>query len=73
MNNHTPYTNGKWREGSVMDSVLTYEQKLIIAKREHEQEREYLRAWDDAIKENYRRIRDKHEYRRMLKELEVEL
>lgn len=56
-----------------MDSVLTYEQKLIVAKREQETRASYVRWWKGAIEKNYRRIKAKHEYRRILKELEVEL
>lgn len=31
-------------------------------------ERDYLKDWDDAIKENYDKIRAKHEERRYLNE-----
>ncbi len=49
------------------------EQTLKEAKRIYDEEKAYLRAWDEAIAENYRRIRDKHEERRLMCELEGEL
>lgn len=49
------------------------EQTLKEAKRIHDEDKAYLRDWDAAIAENYRRIRDKHEERRLMRELEGEL
>jgi hypothetical protein len=48
------------------------EQTLKEAKRIYDEEREYLRDWDKEIAENYRRIRNKHEERRLMRELEGE-
>jgi hypothetical protein len=57
--NHTPYTEGKWREGSVMDSVLTYEQKLereiIIRKICKANDKKRM----DDRKKHYKQLRDK--------------
>lgn len=49
---------------------MAYEQKLILAKREHEARSNYVKWWKDAIAENYRRIRAKHEECRLMRELE---
>lgn len=49
------------------------EQTLKEAKRIYDAEKKYLRDWDAAIAENYRRIRDKHEKLRLMRELEGEL
>ena len=49
------------------------EQTLKEARRIHEERSSYVKWWKEAIAENYRRIKAKHEYRRMLKELGGEL
>ena len=49
---------------------MTYEQKLKLEREAFLREREYLNDWSAAIKENYRRIREKHEFERLMKEIE---
>ena len=45
---------------------MTYEQKLKLKKELFEQERQYLKSWDDAIKEHYKRKRRQLEERGLL-------
>lgn len=52
---------------------MTYEQKLKLEREAFLRERKYLSDWSEAIKENYRRIREKHDFERMMKEIEGEL
>ena len=49
------------------------EQTLKEAKRIHDARSNYVKWWKDAIEGNYRRIREKHEERRLMRELEGEL
>jgi hypothetical protein len=41
-------------------------EQLQAQREQFIREREYLQAWDDAIQENYRRIRAKHDERKYL-------
>lgn len=43
-------------------------EQLKSQREEFIRERDYLKAWDDAIAENYRRIRAKHDERKFLNE-----
>lgn len=57
--NHTPYTNGKWREGNVMDSVLKYEQKLEREKKIRLAIRKVRDERKRAQAQRYKQLRDK--------------
>ncbi|MEO9497702.1 MAG: hypothetical protein ABJG42_24725 [Vibrio splendidus] len=52
---------------------MTYEQQLIQERESELKEKEYLLDWSAAIAENYRRIREKHDHIKFMRERGVEL
>lgn len=52
---------------------MTYEQKLKLEREQFLKQKEYLEAWNEAIKENYQLIKVKWEEKRFMQECGVEL